>query len=89
MDSSVTIEHDVEAQCFYVEEGGERAELLYHFPAKGSVNFNRTFVPNTWRGMGIAEKLVRTGLAWARAEGYEIAASCWYADKFLKAEKTA
>ena len=43
-----------------------------------------TFVPESLRGQGIAEKLVRTGLAWAREQGYQIEASCWYVRRFLR-----
>ena len=34
-------------------------------------------------GKGLAEKLVRTGLAWANQQGLKIRASCWYVQKFL------
>ncbi len=48
------------------------------------IDFTYTFVPETLRGHGIAEKLVRTGLAWAREQGFEIEASCWYVQRFLR-----
>ncbi|MGL4641014.1 MAG: GNAT family N-acetyltransferase, partial [Shewanella sp.] len=31
-----------------------------------------------------AERLVRHGLKWAKAQNVEIQASCWYVQKFLK-----
>lgn len=48
------------------------------------IDFNRTFVPDELRGKGLAERLVRHGLKWAKAQDFEIAASCWYVQKFLK-----
>jgi predicted GNAT family acetyltransferase len=39
------------------------------------------------RGSGVAEKLVRTGIRWAREQGYEMTASCWYAKRFLRKRK--
>ncbi|GIU16517.1 GNAT family N-acetyltransferase [Shewanella sp. MBTL60-007] len=46
-------------------------------------NFNNTYVPPKLRGKGLAEQLVRHGLKWAKTEGFEIEASCWYVQKFL------
>jgi predicted GNAT family acetyltransferase len=41
-------------------------------------------VPEDLRGQGIAEKLVRTGIAWAREQEYEMQAGCWYVRRFLR-----
>ncbi len=51
---------------------------------RNGINFTYTFVPESLRGHGIAEKLVRTGIAWARGQGFEIEASCWYVRRFLR-----
>lgn len=49
-----------------------------------AIDFSSTFVPPEFRGKGLAEKLVRTGIAWAKEQGYELHASCWYAAKFIR-----
>ena len=49
-----------------------------------AIDFTHTFVPPEFRGKGLAEKLVRTGIAWAKEQGYELHASCWYAAKFIR-----
>ena len=81
------VQHLPEENQFVVECDGARASLHYHLSksAKGTaIDFNSTFVPPEFRGKGLAEKLVRTGLKWAKEQGYEVHASCWYAAKFLR-----
>ncbi len=88
--SAVTIEHRPAEQCFIVELQGAQARLDYQLSAamdhnyRGLVNFSHTFVPPELRGQGLAEQLVRTGLAWAGQQQLQIQASCWYVAKFLR-----
>ncbi|MCL2919461.1 GNAT family N-acetyltransferase [Shewanella litorisediminis] len=74
--------HDKTNQVFLLAANGVEARLEYHRQGD-SIDFNRTFVPPELRGQGLAEKLVRHGLAWARKQGLDIHASCWYVQKFL------
>ncbi len=83
------MKHDEIAQCFEIDSNGEIAYLQYEVyentqNEKQVVDFKSTFVPAGLRGKGIAEQLVRTGLRWAKEQGYQIEASCWYVEKFLK-----
>jgi len=48
------------------------------------VTFTHTFVPGTLRGRGLAEVLVRSGLAWARQNGLRTEATCSYVTAFLQ-----
>ena len=61
-----------------VDLGPELAVMTYRMLDQGGVDFNHTYVPNSARGKGIADILVKEGLAWARTEGLDIQASCWY-----------
>lgn len=81
------IEHQQEQQCFCHVSEGDQAVLKYQLNAP-RIHFTSTYVPDSMRGQGIAEKLVRTGLSWAREQNYEITTSCWYVDKFLAKEKS-
>jgi len=47
------------------------------------VIFTHTYVPEAMRGKGVAEKLVRAGLAEARAHGWRVVAECSYVAKFI------
>ena len=60
------------------------AILEYRLLPNQSIDFTRTYVPNEFRGKGLAEKLVRQALAWAQQQELNIQASCWYVDKFLR-----
>ncbi|MEW5682050.1 MAG: GNAT family N-acetyltransferase [Pseudomonadota bacterium] len=77
------IQHQSEQQRFVLQLDGAEAVLDYALSGD-SINFQHTFVPPAFRGKGLAEKLVRHGLAWARQQQYQISASCWYVQKFLR-----
>lgn len=81
------VQHQENQQRFVIHYEKDEAELTYRLFNNGDVaaiDFTRTYVPPQFRGKGFAETLVRTGLAWAKAQGYEIHASCWYVAKFLR-----
>jgi len=65
----------------------EPATLKYIMVSETEIDFSSTFVPPALRNQGLAEKLVREGLKWAREKHYHIMASCWYVDKFLQRGK--
>lgn len=82
-----SVQHHPQSQQFTIATGGEAAVLAYELKqdATGTtVDFYRTYVPAAYRQQGLAEKLVRAGLAWARAQQYTVDASCWYVQKFLR-----
>lgn len=78
------IEHQPENNRFLLREETHECVLEYVLEDK-QINFTRTYVPFALRGQGLAEKLVRSGLAWANEQQYDIVASCWYVKKFLEA----
>lgn len=71
------LDHPLEAVLEYRLAKGAGA-------APAAVDFTRTYVPPSLRAQGLAEALVRRGLAWAKEQGYRIEASCWYVAKFLR-----
>ncbi len=77
------IDHQEDRGQFVIVLDNEPAILKYRVSADNVIDFCQTYVPNEARGKGIAEKLVHKGLAWAKEQGYEIKASCWYVDRFL------
>jgi len=80
----VNINHQPERTRFVLVIDNQEARLEYDLMPRHGINFTYTFVPEALRGQGIAEKLVHTGLAWAREQGFEIEASCWYVRRFLR-----
>lgn len=81
------VQHLPDEQRFVILHEGSEAILAYRLfsnGAKPAIDFNSTYVPPEFRGRGFAERLVRTGLKWAKEHGYELHASCWYAEKFIR-----
>ncbi|MFC3115579.1 GNAT family N-acetyltransferase [Cellvibrio fontiphilus] len=81
------IQHQPEQQRFVLECDNSEAILSYRLFSHGTtpaVDFTSTYVPPQCRGKGFAEKLVRTGIKWAQAQGFELHASCWYVAKFIR-----
>ena len=78
------IDHQPDRSRFVSLVDGQEAILEYRLMPRNGIDFSYTYVPESLRGRGIAEKLVRTGLAWAREQGYEIEASYWYVRRFLR-----
>lgn len=78
--------HQTDENLFYVLlDGGQRAYLKYRYSGNDSavsqVDFYNTFVPDDYRGKGLAAKLVSHGFDWADEQGLFINTSCWYAAK--------
>ena len=48
------------------------------------VVFTHTFVPPEMRGRGLAERLVRAGLAWVAAENRRVVPACSYVEGFIR-----
>lgn len=83
------IQHDHNLHRFTLPTDGADAVLEYHLFQRENgaraVDFTRTWVPPTARGKGLAERLVREGLRWAKSDGLSVQASCWYVAKFIRA----
>lgn len=85
--TGLTVTHQPEQNRFSLAAGNSEAVLQYRLFRENNnamIDFTHTFVPPEFRGKGLAEKLVREGLKWARDEGFGIQASCWYVARFLK-----
>ena len=79
----VKIIHDEEYQQFTVEMGEEDAELAYARPAPDTLDFTHTYVPESARGKGIANKLIEAGLCYAEENGLLVIATCPVVEKFI------
>lgn len=66
----------------------EVPEAVLEYRKNGqTVDFTRTYVPESDRGRGVAKELVLSGLEWAREAGLTAEASCWYAHKIMQARE--
>lgn len=81
-----TIDHQKENNRFVLAKDNHECILDYKISGVSDtkvIDFNSTYVPFALRGQGLAEELVAAGLAWAKEQGYQLEASCWYVKKFL------
>ena len=77
------IRHNVPFSRFETELDGKLAVADYRLDGKIMV-FTHTFVPPEMRGRGVAEKLVRAALEWARAQGRHVVPQCSYVAVFVE-----
>lgn len=77
------VQHNSSAQRFELGSGAD-ASLLEYTRKDGLVIFTHTFVPPALRGRDLAEKLVRTALAWARSENLIVIPQCSYVARFIE-----
>lgn len=79
-----TVRHDAARRRFVIDIDGQEAVLAYR--REGDLlNFHHTFVPESLRGRGLAEKVVKAGFAYARDEQLKVLPTCPYiSGTFLK-----
>ncbi len=81
--NAFTVRHDQAKHRFEVVSEDFVSVLDYESRA-GRVVFTHTFVPPELRGRGLAEKLVRAGLDWARTERVRVVPVCSYVAAFIE-----
>ena len=69
--------HDPASQRFCVKLEGYEACLMYRL-AGHEIDFYHTYVPEVFRGRGIAEKLCQAAFEHAKAKGLTVIPSCAY-----------
>jgi hypothetical protein len=81
-DAAPAIHHDP-GRRFWLELNGEVAYLAYRFVDERTVDYASTWTPHMLRGRGIATRLARHALAWAREQGLTVIPTCWFVRKVL------
>ncbi len=80
---SITVTNNEEAQRFESQVDGLRALLTYRrFP--GRIVFNHIEVPPPLESKGLAAKLARTALDFARANHFRVVPLCPYVAAFIR-----
>lgn len=80
--SAPAVQHDAAARRYALNVDGAEAVLDYALAGR-TVTFTHTFVPTALRGRGLAEVLVRRGLADARAAQHRVVPQCSYVARFI------
>ncbi|XP_069021495.1 protein NATD1-like [Embiotoca jacksoni] len=85
----VSVEHDRLNRRFTVTPGSgagvhECAVLHYRFTGEKEVDLMSTFVPETFRGQGVAALLSQAAMDFLVEEDLKAHVSCWYIKKFIE-----
>jgi hypothetical protein len=81
------IVHDTEKKMFFIEADGYRAYMKYRKISDTVLEYYTTFVPEELRGRGLAQKVVKTALDFARENNMKVNPACSFVDKFLQKNK--
>jgi len=79
----IQVQHNPKGQRFETRLEGQSAYLSYSIQGD-SVCFSHTFVPEEFRGRGVASALVRKGLEEARRQHWKIVPGCSYVAAFIQ-----
>lgn len=79
----IKVQHNDKEQRFEAHLDGRSAYLTYTFHGN-SVYYDHTFVPQEFRGKGVAAALVREGLEEARRQRWKIVPACSYVATFIE-----
>ncbi|XP_023258949.1 protein NATD1-like [Seriola lalandi dorsalis] len=83
------VEHDRQNQRFTVTPGSgtgahECAVLNYRFTGEKEVDLMSTYVPETFRGQGVAALLSQAAMDYLVEENLKAHVSCWYIRKYIE-----
>lgn len=83
MPEDIEIQLNRDRDRFEAPADGSMAVLQFRKIDDETLDFSSTRVPPEARGKGIAGKLVRHALDWARDEGYRVVPSCSYVASWI------
>lgn len=77
MTEALDIVHDQSSRRFRANLQGFEACLMYRLRGQ-EIDLYHTYVPEAFRGRGVAEKLCRAAFEYAKANGLRVLPSCSY-----------
>jgi predicted GNAT family acetyltransferase len=81
--SALNVVHNPSDEQFEVDLGKEKAVLIYMIKV-GLFIVLSTEVPAAFEGQGIANKMTKVALDYARKEGYKVRSYCSYTTRYLE-----
>lgn len=78
------VRHDENEKKFFVHSDGHEAHMTYRYQDDSTVVYKHTYVPPELRGGGLAGKIVRTALEWARTENLKVVPTCSFVEGFVR-----
>ena len=80
------IRHEKDRSRFVAEADGGESVLQYEDRGNGILEYQSTFVPPELRRRGIASRLVRYALDYAREHSYRVVPTCWFVRQTIEKE---
>ena len=77
MPDAHVVEHDTTSHRFLIRLDGRESYLAYR-QSRRTLEFYHTFVPEEFRGRGLAEQIVRAGFEYAKANKFIVDPTCPY-----------
>lgn len=80
---NLDVQHNQNSHQYSAKVQGDEAVVTY-MEEGDAVIFTHTLVPESMRGQGVGEELVRQAVEEARGRGREVLASCPFVQRFLE-----
>ncbi len=77
MAETVGVQHDKTGSRFYIALEGQEARLLYR-RSGNDIDLYHTYVPEVFRGHGMAEQLCQAAFEYAKAQRLTVIPTCPY-----------
>jgi predicted GNAT family acetyltransferase len=81
--AALTVQHNPQAGHFEIVKDGLHSVLEYRL-VEGVIIFTHTGVPELLGGQGIGSQLARSGLDYARSQGYKVISHCWFISAYIR-----
>ena len=75
--------NDTQGSRFVLNIDGNEVYVLYS-EDKDVIDLYSTYTPPKLRGQGLAEKVVKAALEYAKEKKLKVVPTCWYVRKFLE-----
>ncbi len=86
-ESTAPVRHNEPQQQFEVIANGMMGVLTYAPRGEGVVVFDHTFVPDKWRGKGVAGRLAAAAFDEARKRGWKVVPHCSYISDYVRRKR--
>lgn len=80
------IYHDQENQKFFIKINGNEGQLKYT-KNDDLLDFHYTYVPDDFRGKGVASKIVESALEFAKDNNFKVKPTCPFVAGYIKSHE--
>lgn len=85
--ADLPVEHNPVTQRFEIMLADGQSAYVEYARGRSVLDFVHTVVPPDYKGQGLAERVAKAALDYARAEGFSVVASCPFVALYVKRHK--